>query len=419
MKRIWIAGLAFSLLGISASYAQGNGGYVDDRYYSGSQAEQDAKTQAKAEKKQRQNDDTEYYTSSGNDGYNYDGDARSYNTASSQYDDSYIDYDDDSYTTRMRRFYYPMAGAGYWGSVYSPYWYDPFWSDPFYGWGGWYRPGFSIGFGIGPYWNSCWGLSAWYGFGGFSYWGYPAYGYGWGGGFYGWGAGYGGYWNGYYAGLYDGGRYNSYRRGVNYGPRGNVGIRSVGNYGPGRIAERSGNGMVTPVNGRINNNNLGRGNAIRLNDGRRNAVRQQDGNLSNRAISSGDNGRMATPRANNRINLNNATQRSFEVDGGNRAVNSGGQRAVQQDQPARRGGFFNGIFNGGGQRSVERSGGQRSFQQRSERTNNTYQPSRSSAPSRSYSAPAPSRSSSGSFGGGSRSFGGGSGGGGIRGGGRR
>lgn len=424
MKRILVTGLVIALCGATSLYAQNNGRYVDDRYYNGSQAQEDADASARAEKKarqQRQNQDgTEQYNSSGSSRYDgYDGDAQSYNTNMSQYDDTYIDYDDDSYTTRMRRFNYPMAGVGYWGSVYSPYYYDPFFSDPFYSWGGWYRPGFRMGFGGGPYWNSCWGMSAWYGFGGFNYWGFPSYGYGWGGGFNNWGMGYGGYWNGYYNGLNDG-RYSPYRRNVNYGPRGSVGVRTAGNYAPGRMNNRGANGMITPMN-RVSNGNSrigsidGRANGIRLNENNRGVSRQAAGvERANGNVRTGD-----RRIENNRINLNNnaGNQRSFNVDGNNNrgTINRGQQVLQPTQQGERRGGLFN-RGNSSPSRNVERGNSQpNNSYQRSERSS---QPSRSfsqPAPSRSFSQPAPSRSSGGSFGGGSR---GGSSGGGSRGGGR-
>lgn len=402
MKRLIFASLVMALFSGTTAFAQNNGGYVDDVYYNASQAEQDAKADAKKQKKQQQSqqENAEYYNSSaGSDNSNsYDGNAQVYNDY--QNDDSYIDYDDDSYTTRIRRFNYPMMGMGYWGGVYSPFWNSPFYSNPYYGWGNWYTPGFSIGFGWGggPYWNNNWGMNTWYGYGGFNSWYSPFGGYG------GWGGYGGGYWNGYYAGLYDGGYGNGYNNGgygrgrtSAYGPRGmRSGAVSVGGYGNRSRLEATGrNNMMQPVRGNMNNGNRdafqtqerrnvsGRGEAIRLNSA----------NAGNRgeAIRLNDNG-------NRNVEVNqNATRNNME----------------QSDRVQRRSGFFNrgnNVDQGSMQRSnnVERSQPSRNvnMEQRSSQPSRSYSPS--SAPSRSFSSPAPSRSSGGGFGGGggSRSGGG-------------
>lgn len=399
MKRLMLTGLVIAFCGATALQAQNNDSYVDDRYYSGSKAQEDAKASARKEQKAKNNrseDGAEYYTSSGSSRYDgYDGSAETYNGSWSEYDDTYIDYDDDSYTTRMRRFNYPIAGVGYWGSVYSPYWYDPFYYDPFYSWGGWYRPGISFSFGWGgPYWNSCWGMSAWYGFGRFSYWGYPAYGYGWGGGFANWGMGYGGYWNGFYDGLYAGRYASPYRRSVNYGPRGAVGVRTSGNYAPGRNGNR-GNGVVTPMNRLGSHRTIdNRAGNIRLNE-------QNTGQAPSRERMAGRNQGRDSRVENSRINLNNGSegQRSISVDRDNRVS----ERYAPSPHSERRGGLFN--------RGNSSTSAPRENVDRGSRTPSAerHQPSRNyqqSTPSRSYNTPAPSRSSGGSFGGGSRSSGG-------------
>lgn len=407
MKRLIFAGLVMALFSGNTVFAQSNNNYSDDVYYNGSQAERDAQADAKKQKKQQQTQDQEeQYNSSTGDGYtdnDNNGNSVVYNNSYNS-DDATIDYDDDSYTSRMRRFYYPMANVGYWGGVYSPFWSDPFYSNPYYGWGGWYTPGFSVsigtgfGWGAGPYWNNCWGMNTWFGYGGFGSW-YSPY-YGGFGGFGGWGGYGGGYWNGYYAGLHDGryggGIYNPVRN-VNYGPRNSrVGLSSVGAYG--RNARMTsvdrGSNMVQPFNRSANNNNNGSRNTQQFQTG--NSERNLNGNVrSNRDA----------------INLDRSNVRIF--DGNN------GGRNVQQITPnstdggaTRRGGFFN---RGGG-------GSERSFQQRSESNGNFSQPSRSfeqrggqSQPNRSFSSPAPSRSfsspspsrSSGGFGGGGGSRGGG------------
>ena len=114
----------------STVFAQSNNSYSDDVYYNGSQAERDAKADAKKEKKQRQTQgQEERYNSSTGDGYadnNYEGNARVNNNSYNTKDDSYIDYDDDSYTSRMRRFYYPMSNGGHWGCEYSLFLAAPF-----------------------------------------------------------------------------------------------------------------------------------------------------------------------------------------------------------------------------------------------------------------------------------------------------
>jgi len=403
MRQLILAGLVVGLFSTSAAFAQNNGSYVDDVYYNGSQAQKDAKADAKRQKKEQQQapDNAEQYNSSTgtNDGYNTDGYA--YNDSYSNGDDTYIDYDDDSYTSRIRRFQYPMSNVGYWGSVYSPYFYDPFYSNPFYSWGGWYTPGFSMGFGFGggPYWNNCWGMNTWFGYGMFNNWYYPY------GGFGGWGGYGGGYWNGYYAGLYDGGLYNGNRYGngrgaVNYGPRGSRnGATSLGSYGRSTGMRSTGNSMVEPMNGR---------------GGRRDLSTNQNGaavNGNGRTMQANGNGRAMqvdgvrpgrTINGNDAVRLDNNGRSAMEFNQNN--ANGGTQQAA----PARRG-----FFNRGGNNASEMNA------QPSRNYNNVERSAPSAQPSRNYSpSPAPSRSFSPSAAP-SRSFGGGSGGGGGRVGGAR
>lgn len=415
MKRLLSAGLVMALFSGSTAFAQSNGGYVDDVYYNGTQAQQDAKAEAKKQKKQQQTspNDAEYYNSStgNNDGYNTDGNARAHNNNYSNGDDSYIDYDDDSYTTRIRRFQYPMYNTGYWGSVYSPSWYDPFYSNPYYGWGGWYTPGFSIGFGWGggPYWNNCWGMNTWYGYGMFNSWYAPYGGYG------GWGGYGGGYWNGYYAGLYDGGRYNNngygYGRGaVNYGPRGSRnGLTSVGSYGrsSGMRSVNNGTNMASPMNARRNAGTLDRATIIDRNATMKRGdmqVADQRGNAAVRGVE----------RSNNAIRLDNSS-RGTEVH--QNAMGNNRQAMQQQNEaPARRGGFFGNVFRGNesnvnrssnmqrGDNNAERVQPSRNYNTERSQPSRSYTPS--AAPSRSFSSPSPSRSSFGGGGGGSRMSGG-------------
>jgi len=395
MKRLFFAGLVMALFSGSAESAQSNGSYVDDVYYNGSQAQKDAKAEAKKQKKQQeaQQGDAEYYNSSNSySNGGYDGNAQVYNNSYGNDDDAYIDYDDDSYTSRIRRFYYPMASVGYWGGVYSPFWYDPFYMNPYYGWGGWYTPGISIGIGWGwgggPYWNNCWGMNTWFGYGGFGSWYYP----GWG-----WGGGYGlGYWNGYYAGINDG-RYGSYGRSVNYGPRGaRNGMMNAGAYGRAsnmRAMNVNGNGTVMqPMRGRG-------GNAVMMN--RDNAVRL-NGNTMNRGGMQVDDQRV---RANRSFDNNNQAIRLN--DRGAAEINqgaAGGRQQMQEVAPARRGGFFGNVFRGNSSENMNRGNMERAQPSRSYNAERA-QPSRSfnmerAQPSRSFSSPSPARSSGGGFGGG-------------------
>lgn len=162
----------------------------------------------------------------------------------SEYDDNdgYIDYDDDSYTTRFRRFNSIYMGYNYWSPMYSPYWANPCYMDPF-----WYRPGFSMswGFGMGysPYWG--WGSGMGWGWNNWAYgWGYP-YGsvYGW-GSMYGAGWGYpyyGGGWNNGWNG--DGGRFG---RSVNYGTRTGFGSARSSSFG---VRPAPGTGNPAPGTG--------------------------------------------------------------------------------------------------------------------------------------------------------------------------
>jgi hypothetical protein len=371
MKRFIIAALALACSPALAD-AQSNKRIVDDVYYNGSQAEEDAKSEAKKQQQTRSGEEADYYNSSasqreyyddGNDGYTY------YDTE----DDAYIDYDDDSYTTRLRRFYHPMDGMGYWGSVYSPFWARPFYGNPYYGWGGWYTPGFSVGFGWGggPYWNNCWGMNTWYGYGGFGSWYYPY-------GAYGWGYG-GGYWNGYYAGLYDAGRYTgNYRGAVNYGPRGaRSGMLSVGSYGRNsRMAPVGRDRMVQPINGRSQNVKMG-------------TVQRAGGDQNFQAVEGGR--RSGTAVRDNNIRLRSENSRAVEVN-----PNATG---VQREVPARRGGLFNLNRGNNAERNINM---ERSQPARTNTNVERSQPARNytPAPSRSYTPSTPARSSGGGFGGG-------------------
>lgn len=370
MKRLLMIGFGASLLAIGGAHAQK--GYVDDIYYNGDQAKKDAQEQAKHQKnnagRQEANDQSNYG--------NYDDNYAQYDGGYYD-DDSYIDYDDDSYTSRIRRFYYPMSGVGYWGSVYSPFWASPFYFNPYYGWGGWYNPGFGFSIGMswggGPYWSNGWGMSTWFGYGGFSSW-YMPY-----GGYYGgWG---GGYWNGYYAGMNDA-HHGWNRPSVNYGPRGNRnGMMSVGSYGTNSRMQPVGRDrMMQPMNGRRSDGNViqrsGEGRTDLYNS-RGQQMQQQNGRRGDVIRFDDRNG-----------------ERSIEMNR-NAAGRNNGQVIEPTDRNPR---VINGGDNSGQRFNVERS---------------TPQPNRGnverSAPSRNYTPSVqPSRGSSG---GGSPMRGGGGGGG--------
>ena len=296
MKKLFSIGLMLALGSAGSTYAQS---YVDDRYSTESE---------KTSYSYSQENDDAYYTEDGA---------------------SYIDYDDDSYTTRMRRFNAPMYGIGYWGSIYSPFYYDPFFMNPYYSWGGWYRPGFSISMGMGPYWSNCWGTSMWFGYGGFG-WGYSPFMSPWGwGGYYGsmWGGGYGmGFWDGYYAGLYNGyGYYNNnryhYNNGLNYGPR-----NTRTNFGSGRNGLMNRGVNNTPRVG-LNGSKPGRemgsrnvrnlDNSVNLKQNPRvidnNNSRNLNYNQSPRTIQSPDrNIRQQAPRNNTPRNIKTTPSRNYE-----------------------------------------------------------------------------------------------------------
>ncbi len=160
-----------------------------------------------------------------------DQDGNTYVTNNYYYDpDDYYDY---AYSSRLRRFYRPYAGWGYYDSYYTnSYWYDynpASWGVSIYMGYNWWAPSFyygnpfSWGFSISYGWPSyhCWGQPYWY-------WNYPYYYHS---PYYAYWSGYNqgywnGYWNGYYSGLYNNPYYynsydyNSYNN-YYYGPRRN------------------------------------------------------------------------------------------------------------------------------------------------------------------------------------------------------
>lgn len=251
MKRILLTGLLLMGIGQIAAFAQN-----DDIYFNSSDLEkqkQEDRERAQKEARQRAEDST-YYSQSGNynDQYNNNDQGGDYQSYNRSYDnDGYIDYSNDDYyySSNINRFNYPFYNMGYYSSFYNPYSYNPYWYDPYWGWSPWYRPGFSISFGYGPYWNSYWGWYTWYGYPSYySYYNYPCY-----GSFYG-DPYYSGYWNGYYAGLYN----NSYHKPITYGPRNstnyayNTNIRTTDlrrplNTTTGGLRESNGNRISQPA----------------------------------------------------------------------------------------------------------------------------------------------------------------------------
>lgn len=362
MKRKIITGLFFSLLACGHVVAQNSNRFVDDVYYTGSQAQQDAQK----ENQQKGNaSNFEPHRSTAQ----YDTQEDYYSNSEYSYldDDSYIDYDDDSYTSRIRRFNYPMMNVGYWGSLYSPYWYDPFFVNPYYGWGNWYTPRYGVAFnmGYGPYWHSGWGMNTWYGYGHFGHWG----------GGYSYLNGYNhGYWNGYYTGIYDRGRYSGVNNRVtHYAPRGARlnNNSSIGNYGRNRTipGNNSNRNTVRTESFRIRENN-NRQQSERIGQGERGSMRLQERGINNTR-------QRGEIRNNNSIESNNNRGR-----GAYRQQNNSIQRTERNSNPSR---------------------------VTPQRDNNSYRsttPSRSSSGSYNRSSsPSPSRSSGGSIGAGSRSGG--------------
>ncbi len=354
MKQFFITGLAL-ILSSSAVLAQ----YADDPYSNSNSGSDYGSRSSRYEQDQRYNQDN--YT---NNSYN------------DEYGDGYIDYDDDSYTTRFRRFNDVYAGYNYWSPVYSPYWAMPVYMDPWY-----YSPyrmgwGISLGWSWGsPYWNSGWGMCNWWGYNSFNYWNRPYWGWGGGFGYTGWGYGWNNGWG--YGNGFDYGN----RRGVNYGPRRSYGS-TVGGY-------RASNGI--------------RPNPGTVGSGRDNYRRRGDLGINANPSRSGRSEMNQAPRSGytrDRVPGNNS---GIRIDEGSRRTRTYDSRDLDRNVPS------------GGRYQSDRSVAPRE----SARPSRSFERSGSPAPSRSYSpSPAPSRSNFNS-GGGSRGggFGGGSGGGGSRGGG--
>lgn len=369
MKQLLITGVALLLSG-SAALAQ----YADDPYSNnGSNTANNGSDRYSQEQYQSNYRDSEQ---------------------SEMYSDGYIDYDDDSYTTRLRRFNNVYLGYNYWSPMYSPYWAMPVYMDPWF-----YSPyrmgwGMSIGWGFGsPYWSSGWGMCNWWGYNNFSYWhnpymgwgGYGGYGYG----GYGYGGyGYGGYWNGYYEGL------NSRR--VNYGPR--PSYNSMAGTG-GRVSggvranPNTVGGVRSDYQRRpgVDRDNISIGGARRTNSG-----------LDNRSINGG-----VIDRSGQNIRIDNGTRRSRDLNNTGVIDRNNGNRQMEQQRSAPNREMRS--------PNVDRNAPVREYQSAPRQQQSAPTRQFNSSPSRSnYSAPAPSRSSN--FGGSapSRSSGGFGGGGGSR-----
>lgn len=202
------------------------------------------------------------------DGQNQQYDSQNDNSNSSQYSDgqgnTYVtnnyngDYYDYEYSSRIRRFYEPVYGFGFYDPFYTnSYWYNyrpASWGVSIYLGYNWWAPSH---FYTNPFNYGGWGFGAGFGYGspygGFGYPFYPHYGfspYPYYGGFGGYNHGYhhgyqNGYWNGYNDGFYGGNPnpyyYNSYdANSYYYGPRGSTGSNS-----PRAGAQRQ--SMVAPL----------------------------------------------------------------------------------------------------------------------------------------------------------------------------
>ena len=382
MKRILFLGLMLMTLGTSSAIAQ------DDIYYNSEDAKKDAQTYTEPER--RANAPQDRY-----DDGTYQSEYQDNNTVRTDESDEYVDYSDDSYASRFRRFNGPMYGMGYYNSFYNPYWYDPFWGG---GWG--YTPGWSIsigtGWGYGPYWSSGWGWNTWYGYPGFySAWNSPYCGWGYGGG-YGWGGGYGGYgmgyWNGYYAGVYGAGS----GRAINYGPRQSLnGIRNNIGTRPGSVY--SGGRSAMPLNGdRRGGLRMAENNDTR--SGRATAVREDAIRQGN--VIKNEGGR--TSRFEGRPQADRPSRGSFFSNGNSQGVRQPGTAPMQNTRPSR-------SF---GQRSEGVGNPGRTYTPRSQNTPSRSFGNSNSGGTRSFGNSGSNRSFNSGSSGGSRSFGSGSSGGG-------
>jgi len=365
----------------------------DDVYY----RPQNAKKQAEMDAEQEKQNASTYSSSQNQASYN-DNYSESYYDEDG-YNDSYIDYDDDSYTTRIRRFQYPMSNVGYYGSIYNPYWGGGMYSNM--GWG--MTPGISINIGYNSFWGNPYGFYSGFGYNPYYGMGYSPWGMGFGMGY---GMGYGGYrpgiWgNPYYGGGYYGGGYGygynrpGFENGYNNAPRYNYGPRGVNNsgqYSNTRTVRRSDNGMITPDRASVNN--------TRNNTNVRN---QASGNVRSQAADR-NSGMMSPPPSSVRRaqgpTMNSSSTRMPSAQSG--SVN---RSQMQQSQNSR-----GNTYNATPSRQMQNSAPARSNYNMSPSTPARSNYNTSPSPSRSMSAPSGGgsmRSSAPSGGGSMRSSGGG------------
>ena len=132
----------------------------------------------------------------------------------SDYDsDEYDNYDEYSYSDRIRRFHRPVQNYSSFDNWYSNYYYDPYYSNSGvnvfigtgWGWNSWNRP-WSYSYYNNPWgwnsWNSGWGYNSWN-----NPWGYNSWNSGWGWNSYGY-CGNSGWGNNYYGNVYYGNGWN-------------------------------------------------------------------------------------------------------------------------------------------------------------------------------------------------------------------
>ena len=185
-----------------------------------------------------------------------DGSGNTYVTNNYYNTDDYYDY---AYSARIKRFYNPADGYGYYDPYYTnAYWYDyspasygvsiymgyNWWAPSYYYYSPFAYPtiGFSYGWGY-PYYGFSIGFGFGFGYGyGYGY-GYPYYPYY--GGYYGYGCGYYGYGCGYNPCYYN--SYDSYNN-VYYGPRGGI-ASDGGKAGPTRPPRSVGDSYESAVIG--------------------------------------------------------------------------------------------------------------------------------------------------------------------------
>jgi len=267
LLQLFSLGLVIFLASCNGAYKLGNTASKDDVYSSSTPQSQPQATTPETytpqeqtnpnigtDNAERAKDYSEQRTDEDGDTYvtnNYNGDNYSFDN-----DEDYY------YSRRLRRWYEPTFGFGYYSNVYSDLYY---WWGPTY-----YNPGISFSINIGPsyvmpwYWHSCY---PYYGYSNYYPWysSYPYYGYYYPYSAYGWGYNNGynnGYWNGYHDGYYgnyygyNNGYYNYYGNDYGNGYYGNGGGYGSNNYyghrSSGVVNTTSTNG-VTGDGSRIDN----------------------------------------------------------------------------------------------------------------------------------------------------------------------